>query len=331
LRSKIFRKYFRVLMQGEPLLCDLVRASYWRVAMNQRRLKLPVPNLDRQRRALTSLVRLVDGCFERAELLKARGWYSFEPYWKFRQSLCSPDDWQIHKQYVVESCKEALGNYRSDFLAALRAEHKVDDSRLTACDRNYLDLRDSAAHRVAFKPFEQEQMRLRRREVELHATSISRQQWYEGERVKRARIWHEVVKETAGPLGFNPNSRLPGRYSTVFRRALTRQWDIALGLDVVGLGFETADAIAKPPGTGPLPIGSHLTWKVLVPAGKWRIRPGDPELIFVPQYFVPFDRAYRNFWDIEGLEINVRADMTALQILWPEMEPKLIEGVSGLQ
>ena len=36
---------------------------------------------DRERCALTPLVPLVDACFDRMELLKARGWYSFEPYW----------------------------------------------------------------------------------------------------------------------------------------------------------------------------------------------------------------------------------------------------------
>jgi len=298
-------------------------------------LNIRAPDLDRQRRALTPLVPLVDACFERAELLKARDWHSFEPYWKFRQSLCSPDDWQIYKQYVVETKKESLGNYRSDFMTALRTAHnatdKSDDFKLTACDRNYMAVRDSAAHRDAWQPFEQEQMRLRQQEVKLHATDISRQPSNEGERVKRVRIWHEVVKETAGPLGFGPNSRVPGRYSTIFGRALTGRWNFAVGVDVVGLGYETADTIAKPPGMGPLPIGGSTTWMALVPRSKWRIHPSDPELIFVPQYFVPFDRAYGIFRDMEGLEINVRAHMTALQILWPEMEPKLIKGVSGLR
>jgi len=329
----VFRKYFSVFMQGEPLLGELARVIYWRVA--KRRLRIRAPDLDRRRRALTPLVPLVDACFERAELLKARGWYSFEPYWKFRQTLCSPEEWQIYKQYAVETRKEALGNYRSDFMAALRAAHNAtdmaDDVKLTACDRNYMAVRDSAAHRVAWQPFKLEQMRLRQQEVELHATNTSRQPSNEGERVKRVRIWHEVVKETAGPLGFGPNSRVPGRYSTVFKHGLTRRWNIAVGVDVAGLGFETADTIAKAPGMDPFPIGTSTTWMALVPRSKWRIHPGDPELIFVPQYFFPFDGAYGIFWDMEGLEINARAQMTALQILWPDMEPKLIEAVSGLQ
>jgi hypothetical protein len=215
--------------------------------------------------------RLVDGCFERTELLKARGWYSFEPYWKFGQSLCSPDDWQIYKQYVVETRKEALGNYRSDFVTALRGgAHEADDAKLTACDWNYVAVRDSAAHRSAWEPFEQEQMRLRQREVAGVSSSRS-------------------------------------RYSAVFRHALTPRWNLALGVDARGLGIETADTVAKPPRMGPLPIGWHLTWMALVPKGKSGISFNDPELIFVPQYFVPFDRAYGIFWDMEGLEINVRA------------------------
>ena len=101
-------------------------------------------------------------------------------------------------------------------------------------------------------------------------------------------------------------------------------------MDTRGLGTETADTVAKPPGMGPLPIGGHLTWMALVPKGKSGISFSDPELIFVPQYFVPFDRAYSSFWDMEGLEINVRAQMAALALLWAEMEPRLKEGVSGL-
>src|SRR5215813_13144350 len=158
-------------MQGEPLLCDIVRVGYWHLARNKPRLNIRAPDLDRQRRALTPLVPLVDACFERAELLKARDWHSFEPYWKFRQSLCSPDDWQIYKQYVVETEKESLGNYRSDFMEALRGgAHKSNDPTLTACDRNYVAVLDSAAHESAWEPFKQEQMRLRQREVDLHAT-----------------------------------------------------------------------------------------------------------------------------------------------------------------
>ena len=300
--------------------------------MKKARPERPARDRDRERRALTPLVPLVDACFDRMELMKARGWYSFEPYWKFRQSLCSADDWQIYKQYVVETRKEELGNYRSDFMEALRGgAHKSDDPKLTACDRNYVAVHNSAAHEPAWEPFKQEQMRLRQREVDLHATPISRRPSNEDERVKRVRIWHEVVRETAGPLGFDSSSRLPGRYSAVFRHALTPRWNLALGVDARGLGTETADTVAKPPGMGPLPIGGHLTWMALVPKGKSGISFSDPELIFVPQYFVPFDGAYGNFWDMEGLEINVRAQMAALQILWPEMEPRLIEGVSGLQ
>ncbi len=82
-------------------------------------------------------------------------------------------------------------------------------------------------------------------------------------------------------------------------------------------------------GLGPLPIGQHLTWMALVPKGKG-LSFSDPELMFAPQYFVPFDRAYGIFWDMEGLEINVRARMAALALLWAEMEPRLVEGVSGL-
>jgi hypothetical protein len=299
--------------------------------MKKARPERPVRDRDRERRALTPLVPLVDACFERTELLKARGWYSFEPYWKFRQSLCSPDDWQIYKQYVVETRKEALGSYRSNFMAALRGgAHKSNDAELTACDRNYVAVRDSAAHRPAWEPFEQEQMRLRQREVDLHATAISRRPSNEDERVKRVSIWHEVVRETAGPLGFDSRSRLPGRYSAVFRHALTPRWNLALGVDARALGTETADTVAKPPGMGPLPIGGHLTWMALVPTGKSGISFSDPELIFVPQYFVPFDRAYGIFWDMEGLEINVRAQMAALALLWAEMEPRLKEGVSGV-
>ena len=284
--------------------------------MKKARPESPARDLDRERRTRTPLVPLVDACFDRMELLKARGWYSFEPYWKFRQSLCSTSDWQIYKQYVVETRKEGLGNYRSDFMEALRGgAHKSNDLKLTACDRNYVAVRDSAAHRHAWEPFGQAQMRLRQREVDLHTTAISRRPSNEGERVKRVRIWHEVVRETAGPLGFDSSSRMRGRSSAVFRHALTPRWNFALGVDTRSLGTETADTVAKPSRMRPLPIGGHLTWMALVPKGKSGISFSDPELIFVPQYFVPFDRAYSSFWDMEGLEINVRAQMAALALL----------------
>ena len=136
----------------------------------------PPPDLARARRALTPLVRLIDGFFDRGEALKKRGWYSFEPYWTFLESLCSPDEWHVHKTYLIESRKEHLGNYHSDYVAALKASHKGEDPRaLTACIRRVLDLRNNANHyQVAWGPFEEEQMRLRQREIELHATSVSR-------------------------------------------------------------------------------------------------------------------------------------------------------------
>src|SRR4029077_9836512 len=133
------------------------------------------PDLARRRRALTPLIPLLEGCFERGDVLKKHGWTSFEPYWTFRARLCSPDEWRIHKTYVVESRKEALGNYRSEFLATLRAEHAgADERRLTACDRKFRDLHGTIDYRPAWKPFEDEQVRLRQRESELHATPISR-------------------------------------------------------------------------------------------------------------------------------------------------------------
>src|SRR5215470_7755920 len=121
--------------------------------MNKARAERPAPDLDRERRALTPLVPLVDAYFDRMEMLKAHGWYSFEPYWTFRQSLCSAHDWHIYKQYLVETMKEGLGNYRSAFMTALRSgADKSNDQKLTACDRNYVAVRDSAAHRAAWEP-----------------------------------------------------------------------------------------------------------------------------------------------------------------------------------
>ena len=136
----------------------------------------PPPDLARARRALTPLVPLVDGFFERGEALKKRGWHSFEPYWMFRESLCTPDEWGVYKKYLIESRKEDLGNYHSDYVAALKASHHGEDSRVfTAGDRRFLDLRNNANHyQVAWEPFEEEQMRRRKREIELHATSVSR-------------------------------------------------------------------------------------------------------------------------------------------------------------
>jgi hypothetical protein len=289
------------------------------------------PDLARHRRALTPLIPLLEGCFERGELLKKRGWYSFEPYWTFRASLCAPDEWRIHKTYVVESRKEALGNYHSEFLARLRAEHAGADERsLTACDRKFRDLQGTVAYQPAWKPFEDEQMRLRQRESELHATPISRR-CSDDERKERVRIWSEVMRERAPSLGFESKNRNPDSHPQVFRRPLTHDWGIALGVDTRALGSETADTIAKPPGMGPLPIGKQITWMALVPAGKSRVHPGDVELIFVPRWFVPFDGAYGSFWDFEGLEINVRAQLAGLEMLWSEMQPRLTEGVTGLQ
>jgi len=291
----------------------------------------PLPDLTRARRALTPLVRLIDGFFDRGEALKKRGWYSFEPYWTFLESLCSPEEWHVHKTYLIESRKEHLGNYHSDYVAALKASHKGEDPRaLTACNRRVLDLRNNANHyQVAWGPFEEEQMRLRQREIELHATSVSRR-CSDDERKERVRIWSQATRERAGPLGFE--ARAPSKYHpSRFRRKLGGGWDFMLGVDARRLGSETADTIAKPPGMGPLPIGSHLTWMALVPSGRPGPHRGDSSSIFVPQYFVPFDRAYANFWDFEGLEINVLAFVTGIEILWPEMEPRLIEAVTGLQ
>src|SRR5262249_54399861 len=107
----------------------------------------PLPNLARARRALTPLVPLVDGFFGRGEALKTRGWYSFEPYWTFLESLCSPDEWDVHKTYLMESRKEHLGNYHSDYVAALKASHHGEDGRvLTACDQRVLELWNNANH-----------------------------------------------------------------------------------------------------------------------------------------------------------------------------------------
>jgi hypothetical protein len=273
----------------------------------------------------------VDTYFERGESLKKRGWYSFEPYWKFRASLCSPDDWRVQRKYVVESMKQALGEYRSDFIAALRAQHPdwEEHSGLTACDRKFLELRATAGYRPAWKPFEEEQGRLRKREMEAHATSISRDS-VDDDRGERVAIWSKVVQERTGALGFEARA-LRISHPSSLRRTLGGGWDFALGVDAPSLGSETADTVAKPPGMGPLPIGTHITWMALVPAGKSGVERRNPDAIFVPQYFFPFDRAYGNFWDLEGLEINVRAHMVALELLWHEMEPRLVEGLSYLR
>lgn len=272
----------------------------------------------------------MDAYFERGELLKERGWYSFEPYWKFRESLCPPDAWELHRKYAVESMKEALGDYRSDLVARLRAERPGEEARgLTPCDRKLLELIEKGdSYDAAWRPFEEEQRRLRYKEIELHATAISRESPSE-ERWDRVRIWGEVVRERAGPLGFQAPASGKS-YPASFRRPLGSGWGFVLGVDAPGLGSETADTVAKPPGMGPLPIGGHITWMALTPAGT-TVGRVNPDAIFVPQYFVPFDRAYNNFWDLEGLEINVRAHMAALELLWPEMEPCLLEGVAALR
>jgi hypothetical protein len=270
----------------------------------------------------------VEAYFERGEALKELGWYSFEPYWKFRESLCSPEEWRSYKKYLVEARKEILGEYQSDFVDALKAQGGDERSGLTACDRKHNEIRGTSRYRVALKPFEDEKTRLRRKEVELHATTISLQSATEA-RSERVRIWSEVVRAKTSPLGFAAPTSSRSHPSS-FRRGLGGGWDFVLGVDAPSLGSETADTVAKPPGMGPLPIGGHTTWMALVPAGKAGVHRGDTESIVVPQYFVPFDGAYGNFWDLEGLEINVRAHMAALGILWPELEPRLLDCVSRL-
>jgi hypothetical protein len=101
----------------------------------------PIPDRARTRRALTPLIPLVDGYWERAEVLKARGWHSFEPYWTFRQSLCSPNEWQTYKRYVTEEKKEALGEYCSDFLNELSGQTRGWELlRAVAGAKKYEDL-----------------------------------------------------------------------------------------------------------------------------------------------------------------------------------------------
>lgn len=287
--------------------------------------------MPRRRRALTPLVPLVDECFNRGKLLKEKGWYSFEPYWKFRQSLCTADEWETYKKYAIESDKEALGNYRSEFLNGLRANYANEEEvfRAISCERVYEDLRKTTGYEIAWRPFDEEQMRLRQHEIELHATDISRVSAGD-EQLKRVRIWVEVVKKMAGPLGFQTSSTLSSYRPPVFRRVLTSTWNVVLGVDATSLGSETAETVAKPSGMGTLPIGQQATWLALSLHGRSTINPGDAELIFVPQMFFPLGRAYRNFWDLEGLEINIRAEMTALQLIWADLEPRLIEGVSAL-
>jgi hypothetical protein len=297
--------------------------------MSNRQTGASALDLVRKRRALAPLVPLVDACFERGEALKQRGWYSFEPYWKFRESLCSPEEWRTYRKYLVESRKEALGEYRSDFVATLKAQGGDERSGLTACDRKHSGLQGTPGYRAALSPFEEEQTRLRRKEIELHATAVSQRSASE-ERSERVRIWSEVVRERAGPLGFGaPTARKS--HPSSFRRDLGGGWDFVLGVDAPSLGSETADTVAKPPGMGPLPIGAHTTWMALMPVGKAGVQRGDTESIVVPQYFVPFDGAYGIFWDLEGLEINVRAHMAALEILWPEMELRLVEAITRLR
>ena len=299
--------------------------------MKKRATGRPLPDLTRARRALTPLVRLIDGFFERGEALKKRGWYSFEPYWTFLESLCSPEEWHVHKTYLIESRKEHLGNYHSDYVAALKASHKGEDPRaLTACNRRVLDLWNNANH------YQSRGGRSRRSRCGCAKgkSNCTPPPSAGGARTMSERsasaFWSQATRERAGPLGFE--ARAPSKYHpSRFRRKLGGGWDFMLGVDARRLGSETADTIAKPPGMGPLPIGSHLTWMALVPSGRPGPHRGDSSSIFVPQYFVPFDRAYANFWDFEGLEINVRAFVTGIEILWPEMEPRLIEAVTGLQ
>lgn len=285
----------------------------------------------REREALTPLVPLVDRFFERGDLMKARGWFSFEPYWKFRQSLCSSDEWEVHEKFHIEATKERLGNYCSEFLKELRAKQPDPIiSYLTECDRIHAELERTKEYAVAWDPFKKEMMRLRQREIGMHATHVSLERSEDDEQIRRIRIWGEVVKEMGQPIGLRTNSKMSSRSSPIFRCALTEEWDFALGVDVSALGSETADKIAKPPGMDPLPIGAQITWRALVPAAKSKVSPRDSELIFVPQVFFPFGTAYKPFWDLEGLEINIRAEMTALAIIWPELMPRLIDGVSGI-
>ena len=288
-----------------------------------------MPSVMRRRLVRTPLIPLVDGYWERARLLTGRGWSSFEPYWRFRESLCSADHWEKYKTYVVEDTKEALGDYRSPLLEKLRVKYEGEEIlKAIACASNYEELRKTTKYEIALKPYRKEQMRLRQEEAKAHSTGISGARREEDEQIERIRIWTEVVNEMGAPLGLE-NSSL-GRYSPMFHCRLTPHWDFVVGVDVKGLGFETADTVAKPPGMDPLPIGTNMTWKALAPTSRRKLHPSDPDLISIPQYFFPYERAYSNFWDLPGLEINVRAEMTALQIIWPELAPKLIEGVHKL-
>jgi len=147
-RSRFGVEGSRILNNGTIIDagCRLDDPEVWR-SMKKSATGRPLPDLTRARRALTPLVRLIDGFFDRGEALKKRGWYSFEPYWTFLESLCSPEEWHVHKTYLIESRKEYLGNYHSDYVAALKASHKGEDPRaLTACIRRVLDLRNNANH-----------------------------------------------------------------------------------------------------------------------------------------------------------------------------------------
>ena len=196
--------------------------------------------LAKRRRALTPLLPLFDDYWARAELLKAKGWSSFEPYWQFRRSLCTADDWHFYERYVIEDTKEALGDYHSRLMDELRAQVGSEEAyRAVGCARAYEGLRRTPNYRVAWEPYRQEQMRRRRLEVELRGTSISRTRVTDDEQIERIRIWKDVVNEMGKDLGFEPASRSSGRYAPIFTRALTADWELVLGVSSKSLGFES--------------------------------------------------------------------------------------------
>ena len=295
------------------------------------------------------LAAIGEGVFTYMERLEAAGFCGFQPRLRFMESFCArQEDCEVHRRCIIERAKNLLGRpwplrarrsereafFHSDYIQNLKArrdaENGVDEMQLA--DRypgeiwrlEYDPCLQAHARFVISQPSQNaqrmeqvlyEERSIIERETSRHATGLSDQYASEGSEVGgsgRIEFLIAVMQREIGGLGYEYDSLKGGSDYPVFSKPVGKEWDLCWVLDDVS-AFALGVAIGRY-----VPL-LQLRHRRL--AGDLRGAKSGEWLQFRYRGIVPgFDQAYSQFYDLDELEMLIKANVCFYAMMAPTVE-----------
>ncbi len=310
--------------------------------------ELPRPKLSaaQANRLCRRFVPIGDEIFNYMAQLRQAGFSAFDLRKDFTDSFCAPEEVDIHRRHQMEWAKFILGRpwpmrfteeeraqlYYSPFLRHLRdvvllqENNGVPFENLGAhfpggeaawraqtdpCERRAVcaEVEDKEAYDSRFNAVLAMQRHQLDREVVRHATGLSKD--YAMEKLRRYAFYAAVMVRDAAPLGFIHDKRRSRPDNPIFTKAVTPEWELCLTIENRGMFYWAMHHAGY--------FSSQLELRARALGGSLS-KAESGECLFIPYANPCLDVAYWEFFDLDDLELFIKAHLFLYGLMAPIIE-----------